>query len=396
MKIRGILLFLLSFLLLLTNCQKPYQPAIVSVNPNYLVVEGFINSGADSTFITLSRTALLNSKTINKETGATLTIESDKNDIYPLTEVKPGIYSTANLNLPTDRNYRIHIFTVANKEYVSDYVANKTSPPIDSVYYVPLTAGVQFYVSTHDPSNKTHYYKWDYDETWTYFSVYTSQLIYRNHKLNFRDPDSLVNTCYRHATPSNSFYVSTSTSLGQDVIAHFPIGYVPASSGKITHVYSLNVKQTAITAEAFKYWQNLKKNTEQLGSIFDPFPSTTLGNMHCLNDPKAGVLGFISVSTQTTRRIFFAGRSLPYHYPRYVPPPEPSECVAGFLPLEPLATLPAREEHTFFSGDTIPTVVVEDRATFKVIGYSYATKICVDCRVVGGTNIRPPYWPVGL
>jgi len=396
MKIPASLVLLSIFLLLCTNCQKPYQPAIISVNPNYLVVEGVINSGSDSTFITLTRTALLNSKSIKPETGATVTVESDKNDTYNLSEVKPGIYGANNLNLPTDRNYRLHIFTFENKEYASDFVENKISPPIDSVFYKPLTAGVQFYVSSHDPSNKTRYYKWDYDETWSYFSIYFSQLLYRNHQLNFRDPDSTVYTCYRHANPSNSFYVSNSTALSQDVIAHFPIGYVAASTGKITHVYSLNVKQTAITADAFKYWQNLKKNTEQLGSIFDPYPSTTLGNMHPVGNTKEGVLGFISVSTVSSKRIFFAGRSLPYQYPRFVPPPDPADCVAGFLPLEPLSTLAAREEHAFFSGDTIPTVVVESLATFKVIGYSYAAKICVDCRVVGGTNIRPPYWPVGL
>ncbi|HZX59411.1 MAG TPA: DUF4249 domain-containing protein [Mucilaginibacter sp.] len=396
MKTSALLVLFPFFLLLCTSCQKPYQPKIISVNPNYLVVEGVINSGSDSTFITLSRTALLNSKTIKPETGAIVTVESDQNDRYNLAEVKPGIYGTANLNLPTDRHYRLHIFTANNKEYASDFVESKISPPIDSVFYEPRTAGVQFFVSTHDPANKTRYYKWDYDETWTYFSTFDSQLIYQNHQLNFRDPDSLVSTCYRHATPSNSFYVSNSTGLSQDVIAHFPVGYVPASSGKITHVYCLNVKQTAITADAFKYWQNLKKNTEQLGSIFDPYPSTTLGNIHCLSDAKDAVLGFISVSTVTTKRIFLAGRSLPYHYPKHVPPPDSDECVAGFLPLEPQATLAAREEQTFFSGDTIPIKVVESLLTFKVTGYTYAPKICVDCRVVGGTNIRPSYWPVGL
>jgi hypothetical protein len=384
------------FLLLCTNCRKPYQPTITAVNLNYLVVEGTINSGSDSTFITLSRTALLDSTTIKSETGATVTVESDKNDIYPLVEVKPGIYGAVNLNLPTDRNYRVHIFTLNNKEYASDFAENKISPPIDSVFYAPLKAGVQFYVSTHDPTNKTRYYKWDYDETWSYFSAFFSQLIYRNHELDFRDPDSTVYTCYRHATPSNSFYVSNSTGLSQDVIAHFPIGYVAASTGKITHVYSLNVKQTAITADAFKYWQNLKKNTEQLGSIFDAFPSTTLGNLHCISNPKESVLGFISVSTVTTKRIFFAGRSLPYHYPRYTPPPDSDYCVEGFLPVEPLATLPQREEQTFFSGDTIPVKVFVSLTTYKITGYIYAPKICVDCRVLGGTNIRPPYWPVGL
>jgi len=104
----------------------------------------------------------------------------------------------------------------------------------------------------------------------------------------------------------------------------------------------------------FKFWQNLKKNTEQLGSIFDPSPSTTLGNMHCLSNPKEAALGFISVSTATTKRIFFAGRSLPYHYPKFVPPPDPADCVAGFLPLEPLSPCQPGRNKLFSAGIPYP------------------------------------------
>ncbi|MFI5161523.1 MAG: hypothetical protein ACHQHN_09605, partial [Sphingobacteriales bacterium] len=56
-------IFLCFILIAFINCRKPYQPAIVSVNHNYLVVEGVINSGSDSTFIKLSHTVKLDSKT---------------------------------------------------------------------------------------------------------------------------------------------------------------------------------------------------------------------------------------------------------------------------------------------------------------------------------------------
>ncbi|MFI5163128.1 MAG: DUF4249 domain-containing protein, partial [Sphingobacteriales bacterium] len=361
----------------------------------YLVVEGVINSGSDSTFIKLSHTVKLDSKTYVPDSEATVTIESDKNDKYALSEVKTGIYSTVNLNLPTDRKYRLHIVTAKGREYVSDFVENKITPAIDSVFYQPLTSGVQFYVSSHDPSNKTRYYRWDYDETWSYFSLERSQLTYKNHVVSFTDPDSLLSTCYRHATPSNSFYVSNSINLSQDVIARFPIGYVAASSGRLTHVYSVNVKQYAITADAYKFWQILKKNTEQLGSIFDPYPSTSIGNIHPVNNPADLAIGFVSVSTVTSKRIILSGRTLPFHVPVYVGPPYVEDCKGGYIPVDPVSTLPYRLQRTLGSGDSIPTFAHENSA-HQIDGYSYSEKLCVDCKVVGGTTIRPAYWPIGF
>ncbi len=40
-----------------------------------------------------------------------------------------------------------------------------------------------------------------------------------------------------------------------------------------------------IPADAYNFWTNLKRNTEQLGSLFDLQPFTELGNITCVNDP---------------------------------------------------------------------------------------------------------------
>ena len=47
---------LLAVMVALVSCKKPYFPPVISGPNGYLVVEGAINSGSDSTFITLSRT----------------------------------------------------------------------------------------------------------------------------------------------------------------------------------------------------------------------------------------------------------------------------------------------------------------------------------------------------
>ena len=81
MKFNVLLLLILCYFLIIFSCRKPYNPVIVSTDQSYLVVDGLINSGSDSTIIYLSRTVKLNSPSFrNDEQGARVTIESDKND----------------------------------------------------------------------------------------------------------------------------------------------------------------------------------------------------------------------------------------------------------------------------------------------------------------------------
>jgi len=380
------------FILGMFSCRKPFAPAVTTADPGYLVVEGVINSGADSTIIKISRTVPLYSKDRRPETGARVTVESDQNGHYPLTETAKGTYVAVNLNLATTGKYRLHIFTAANNEYVSDYVENKITPPIDSISYKVLNAGVQFYVNTHDASNSTKYYRWEYGEAWTYYSPFQSLIIYKDGGIAGRSLDSNVNYCYKFAVPDNNIFVSSSDKLEQDVIYKYPLGYTAGTSWKFQSEYGLTVKQYALTPDAYKYWQLLKKNTEQLGSIFDAQPATALTNLHAVTNPGEPVIGYISVSTTTLKRIFFTNRDFDF---RVVPPPgyNPLACEQKIILLEPANTFSYRLRQAVASGDSLLTTLVIDLQTNQLVGYDYANKICVDCRLEGGTTTKPSYWP---
>src|ERR1700735_1867551 len=85
---------------LIIGCKKTYNPPAISAPESYLVVEGVINAGADSTIIKLSRTVNLSAATTaNPETGAVVAVEGNDNTNYPLSETSPGNYTVAGLNL---------------------------------------------------------------------------------------------------------------------------------------------------------------------------------------------------------------------------------------------------------------------------------------------------------
>ena len=289
-------------MIMVFSCKKPFTPPAIQAPNNYLVVSGVIDAGPDSTFIKLSRTIQLSSKTSNNPvSNALVTVESDQNTSYPLMETRPGIYASAGLNLDNTRKYRLRIKTT-DKEYASDYSAVVNSPPIDSISYkIDVASGLTVYANTHDPKNGTRFYRWEYQETWIIKSHYYSYWASNGDTVLPRDliHDNIY-TCWKNDTSSN-VVLGSSAALKNDVIFENPITFIPSNSEKFTLEYSILVKQYGLTSNAYNFWTNLKKNTEQLGSIFDAQPSENQGNIHCVTTPSEPVVGFVSIGSSVSQ-----------------------------------------------------------------------------------------------
>jgi hypothetical protein len=67
-------------------------------------------------------------------------------------------------------------------------------------------------------------------------------------------------------------------------------------------LYYIKLSQYALSHDAYLFYQKLKKNTEQLGSIFDAQPSELSSNIHCVTDPDVICNWFCrSIGTSTER-----------------------------------------------------------------------------------------------
>ncbi|MDB5141623.1 MAG: hypothetical protein JWQ66_336 [Mucilaginibacter sp.] len=308
-KWQGFLLIVLLF----AGCKKAFTPpgALADIN-NYLVIDGIINTGNDSTFIKLSRTKKFSMPiVIDHETGAQVTVESDANASYSLHEITPGTYSGPPLTLENSHKYRLRIKTTHDEEYLSDFVVVKNSPPIDSIGFTAKPNGVQIYVNTHDATNNTKYYRWEYTEAWRFHSTYESFFDGQAPRTNS------IYYCYAKDTSSYITLAST-TQLSSDVVYQSPITAIAPSSEKIQIRYSIEVKQYALTIDAYNFWNNLHKNSETNGSIFDAQPSDNQTNYHCLTNPGKFVVGYLSAGSTATKRIFInRDQLLPAYNPGY-------------------------------------------------------------------------------
>ncbi|HEX5024416.1 MAG TPA: DUF4249 domain-containing protein [Agriterribacter sp.] len=357
-----------------TACKEKYELPEAVVNKDYLVVEGFIDGGNDSTFIRLSRTVTPNdTNRIKTEVGARVSIESENGDNFLLHEIQPGVYALAPLLFDPSAKYRLAI-TAKGKSYLSDYVEIKKTPVIDSVNWTREPNGVQVYVNTHDTQNKTQYYNWQYHETWE-FHTYYSNWEYVNYQMVPRTHPELIFECWQSHISSH-IIIGSSAKLSEDIIYNYPIAFIPDDSWKIESRYSILVKQNALSQGAYEYLENMKKNSEQLGSIFDPQPSTSNGNIHCISDPKEIVLGYLYSSTTVEKRIFITRSEVPGWKYRF-------SCAELFVPLDSLLF--------YFGGDGLLPTRQEIRPTDQKPGYVGSEKYCVDCTVTG-TNVKPDFW----
>lgn len=383
--------------LIFMSCKKPYNPPIVASNTNYLVVEGVVNSGADSTIIKLSRTVnIAQSGSVAPELHAQLTVESDQNTTFPLQESGNGRYVSAGLNLDNSRKYRLDIKTADGKVYQSDFVAVVNSPAIDSVNYTVGVNGIDIFSNTHDPKNTTRYYRWDYQETWIIRSNFTSYFKSNGDTVLGRDLSTDdISFCWQNHS-SSTIILGSSAKLSSDVISENPITSIGSTSERLGSKYSILVTQYALTPDAYNFWQNLKKNTEQLGSIFDAEPTQIAGNIHSVSNPTEPVIGYLSVGGTSSQRIFISSQQLPAWRPAN---PYPECKLDTFLyvfypPGSQIAYNQVDEYINYAKGalysPEIPVLAI-GRPGSPPIGYTASTEVCTDC-TLRGTNKKPAFW----
>jgi len=394
---RSFITLIIGFLFLSEyGCKQPYILPDSSSNNNSLVVEGVINTGSGPTTIKLSRTIKL-TDTVNTvpELNAKVTIESDASPggtpVLTLVNSTPGRYTTTATGLSAANNYRLRIVTSAGKTYLSDFVPVKNSPPIDSLGFEVAADGVHIYSDAHDPTNNTRYYRWDYTETWIIHSAYQSYfevVTYPKDTIINRPPQDEIYTCWQSDT-SSTIILNSSAKLSQDVIAHNPVAFAASTSEKIGLEYSITVTQYALTSDAFNFWQNLKLNTEQLGSIFDAQPSQLQGNIHCISNPSEPVRGYVSAGATSQKILFIGASSLPQYWYRTISLPYTHVCLEDSVYYVNPKT-GANDVLQFYHGIGVPLEAIVNPLE-QILGYSSSSPFCVDCRF-RGTNIRPPFW----
>jgi hypothetical protein len=274
---------------------------------NMLVVEGHISNINKPQQIRLSRASALNEKTLTGESGADVVVENGAGEKMLFHEVRSGIYESVSFAGVVGETYNVHITTSNGRKYKSEQVVLKAVPPIGKISAEFVTSperGIKISIDTEDPLNSTHYYRWDYVETYEVHTPYPS---------NYWVPPGTDSAVWRfdrvdHCWPSDTLrevLIRSTRTQDQDKVIAFPLRFIPEDSYIFRVKYSMLVQQYALSESAYNYWEITKTFNETQGSLADVQPGTIKSNIVGVTDPKETVLGYFDASAIDEKRVFF-------------------------------------------------------------------------------------------
>lgn len=359
-------------------CVETFYPDIEEYE-NILVVDGMVTDEKRPCLVRLSRTFSYEDFNASPESGATVIILDDKGLPFYLEETSPGNYytDTSSFRGEAGSQYQLHIILADGKEYQSDYVMLKKAPPVEdldvryeeketSVQDV-VTNGIQFYLNTYDPQNETRYYRWEWEETWEF-------------TVPMRAPDKADRYKCWKSNVSRSIMLGNTNHLTSDRIIDYPLHFVSDETNRLRILYSLLVRQYAISQAAYEFWKMHDDLSENSGTLFDPIPTKVGGNIYNLTDPGEPVMGYFEASGVSTRRVFVPNDLLP----KDVFVPSDFE----FCEFRVLVDPPNLAYYLNLGWVYIDDYYDMDKLIVRLTNNSK----CYDCTLTG-TNKRPDYWP---
>lgn len=379
MKRSGGVVMLMGILLFTYSCKDPFIADLKSTDSGVLVVDGYIDVSENAiTHVTIGKTTSVNTDTeFAPETGATVSIEDEDNNFFPLSEASPGDYKSGVLSLPQNKSYRLKIIRSDERTYYSEFIQPIITPAIDSVSWKEFSDGVEIYVSTHDPENKTNYYQWDYNEVWERTMPFTSYYGIRNGYIKLRPVAEIqaMKTCWVYVDGAD---INTQSSLQNtmDIIPRNIVHNIPRFDERLFIRYSITVSQHALSKEAYQFYEILKKNG-RMGTFSDPMPSELPRNVYRVGSDEQ-VVGFMGVYTTETKRIEIHEEEISSGWVIG------AGCEEFGFTLEELIQL----------GDAyVITMATPNLPDTTIRGASAVPFYCADCRTRGGSTIRPAFWP---
>lgn len=375
---------------ILPACVERYYPEKADALTGLLVVNAHLTDGSGTQAVSLSRSDGLIFPEYRPETGAAVQVENEMGDMIGFTESDDGNYLTdIPLNfLQEGDSYRLLLITSDGSRYESEFTTLHSASTIDSVYYRVETTpgdepgtsleGIRFYMDFIVDSESDQFLMWDLTETYEFHNPPYEGFIYDRDRVLKPLPDSMSDRECWITLHIPEIFTQETGNLTAGRYTMKTLHFVSNQTQRLRHGYSLLVRQLSLDEAVFRYWDDLKKNVQEEGVLFDTQPSITPGNICSCDDPEERVLGFFSVSGVSEKRIFVRD-------------------VEGLDVPDRLFCFPTFEfpRLNYFRLRDLPIFL--SRATWPETGEvitGETDRKCLDCRLYRGSSGEPPdFWP---
>lgn len=388
----------------LWSCIYPFSPDFGDeLDDDTIVIDGTVLIGQESKVavrkmvpLTQAASSGTTRQDLSLEKGYTVSVrlEDSAGETYPA-HYDP--YASAHVintvSASSDRQYRLFVeiarqvyadgtFSTEVRHYETPWLDVMQAPVIDAITFNTDGVWLEVRADAHAEKEGDAYFRFDYEETWEFHPPFEPEFFFDVGSGRIlpmpEDWENDVYNCWLSATPREQVLYST-RGLVSPKAEHCRIARFPRGNNRCQEMYSILLKSMALTREAYEYHETLYKNSNQGGSLFETTPSEIRGNITCVEDSTAIVLGYVSATTVKSRRAFMDGRyymapnyEFELFHPDYTDMTPLQYYAMGYRPVK---------EWTIVTGDIRQTAL------------AWAQRRCIDCVADGGSKIKPAYWP---
>lgn len=375
--------------LLLNSCTETF-PLLTNTYEEAIVVEATITNELKHQEIKITKTAKFEDEEYLPETGAEVFITDDAGNQYKFKEESDGYLSTTEFQAVSERKYQLHITTKDGKSFESSPETLTAVNPIQSLTTKVETkdkaTGIAITVNSFDPTAKSKYYRYEYEETYKVETPKWSPV-----KATFNENGGIVlipnstdtRVCYGNKRNIELLLTDTNNLIEDRV--NFMVRFIDKQDYITTSRYSILVKQYVLSLPSYNYNTTLKKMAGS-GNILAPNqPGLLLGNLKSTRNPNDKIVGYFDVASVSSERIYFNHKDL---FPNELPPPYIVDC-QQFCYGQSENDVPEPCTHSApFSTDLSQGLI-----TFVSLSayYYWVYAPCGDCTKIA-SNIRPTFW----
>ena len=394
MNVRLHIASLIGALVLAQACIYPFE-ADLEGEETPLVIEGNIQLGA-TTYIRLSR--LKTSIYVDDSLVSShfpLQEAEEEPDAIPFTAIVEGEDGTSveasgvgscaldTSHLPDGQRYRLRVHDGETGEnYSSEWLTVAPMPIVDSCKWQISEdrENADFIISFHS-DGESPYYSLAYDEDYEYYSLATSTLHWEDGEIVEGEPYP-NRICWMTKAKGVNQVVSTGVMV-ENKLVDFPLRQFTKYDRQLSVRYHLRIYTSIISADAFRYWDNLDKISYQGGDLFAPIPSDVKGNLYCERNPEIQVLGYISASYVDVRDLYFDNTKLGFHRTS----PTDKLIIQNSIRADYMVA-----PYSLWASGYIPYMAVYGDNEYIPLYYQWIKESCVDCRTLGGSTRQPEGW----
>jgi hypothetical protein len=377
-------IFHILLLALLAACIKPYDPPVPSSAAAKYVVAGRVTDAEGWQVVEVSLSSPIGDPSFIAVTGCDVKIADDRGNIFNLEDNGNGQYRIwlGSEYLVPGTSYMVIVNTPEGDSIQSTYEKLTLGPPLDSVYYIlediPTSnpevnlRGMQFYVDLRAEGYESRYFMWDVVETWEFHTPKAVEYYYDGSFHKVDPPDSSNMICWSSGLVKNIFTISTK-SLSQNIFIKYPLHFVDGHTSRLGILYTILVTQLTLSEAAFNYWEQLRVLVNEQGGLYEKQPLPVIGNLSNITHPEKEVLGYFFAASASSIRLYYKeveGLELDFF---------------DYCGEEILGQGGWKKFHYY----DYPIYYYYN----PIVGLRLIDAECVDCRLLGGTTIKPEFWP---